>query len=265
MIILTLIYRYRFLEPTSQFISRPVLDTHGWDHDCGYDGVNLEHSLAIASKFPGAVTLQITKDKKEFNIHMDSSVAAKYGESGSAMAGFDIQNIGKQLAYILRGETKFKSFRKNKTAAGFSLTFLGDKVATGLKVEDQIALGKRLVLVGSAGTVRSQGDSVYGTNLEVRLREEDFPIGQDQSSLGLSLVRWRGDLALGANFQSQFSIGRSSKIAVRAGLNNKMSGQITVRTSSSEQLQLALVGILPIATAIYRSLRPEVGHNYSIY
>ncbi|KAK4758644.1 hypothetical protein SAY87_019945 [Trapa incisa] len=258
-------YRYRFLEPTSQFISRPVLDSHGWDHDCGYDGVNLENSLAIASKFPTAVTVQITKDKKDFNIHLDSSVAAKYGESNSAMAGFDIQNIGKQLAYSLRGETKLKTFRKNKTTAGMSVTFMGEKVATGLKIEDQIAIGKRLVLMGSTGMVRSQGDSVYGANLEVKLREADFPIGQDQSSLGLSLVRWRGDLALAANLQSQFSVGRSSKIAVRAALNNKMSGQITVRTSSSEQLQLALVGFLPIATAIYRSIWPQASENYSIY
>ncbi|KAA8543112.1 hypothetical protein F0562_021393 [Nyssa sinensis] len=87
-------YRYRFLEPTSQFLARPVLDNHGWDHDCGYDGVNLEHSLAIASQFPAAVALQITKDKKEFNIHLDSSVSAKHGENGSSMAGFDIQTIG---------------------------------------------------------------------------------------------------------------------------------------------------------------------------
>ncbi|KAI3409428.1 AIG1-type G domain-containing protein [Psidium guajava] len=255
-------YRYRFLEPTSQFIARPVLDTHGWDHDCGYDGVNLEHGLAIASRFPGAVALQITKDKKEFNIHLDSSLAAKHGDNGSTMAGFDIQNIGKQLAYIVRGDTKFKNFKKNKTAAGFSVTFLGENIATGFKVEDQIALGKRVMLVGSAGTVRSNSDAAYGANLEVRLREADFPVGQDQSSLSLSLVKWRGDLALGANLQSQISVGRSSKIAVRAGLNNKLSGQITVRTSSSEQLQIALVGILPIVTAIYKSLRPGVSEAY---
>ncbi|KAF8015091.1 hypothetical protein BT93_H0784 [Corymbia citriodora subsp. variegata] len=258
-------YRYRFLEPTSQFIARPVLDTHGWDHDCGYDGVNLEHSLAIASRFPRAVALQITKDKKDFNIHLDSSLAAKHGDNGSTMAGFDIQNIGKQLAYIVRGDTKFKNFKKNKTAAGFSVTFLGENIATGFKVEDQIALGKRVMLVGSAGTVRSNSDAAYGANLEVRLREADFPVGQDQSSMSLSLVKWRGDLALGANLQSQFSVGRSSKIAVRAGINNKLSGQITVRTSSSEQLQLALVGILPIVTAIYKSLRPGVSETYSLY
>ncbi|XP_050265487.1 translocase of chloroplast 159, chloroplastic [Quercus robur] len=258
-------YRYRFLEPTSQFVTRPVLDTHGWDHDYGYDGVNLEHSLAIASRFPGAVAVQITKDKKEFNVHLDSAISAKHGENGSSMAGFDIQNIGKQLAYIVRGETKFKNFKKNRTTAGVSVTFLGENVSTGIKVEDQIALGKRLVLVGSTGTVRSQGDSAYGANLEVRLREADFPIGQDQSSLGLSLVKWRGDLALGANFQSQISIGRSYKVGVRAGLNNKLSGQISVRTSSSEQLQLALVAILPIVRSIYKTIWPGASENYSIY
>ncbi|GMJ11843.1 hypothetical protein HRI_004853500 [Hibiscus trionum] len=258
-------YRYRFLEPTNQFMARPVLDTHGWDHDCGYDGVNVEHSLAIVSQFPAAVSVQLTKDKKEFNIHLDSSVSVKHGENGSTMAGFDIQNVGKQLAYVLRGETKFKNLKKNKTAAGFSVTFLGENVATGLKLEDHIAVGRRLMLIGSTGIVRSKGDAAYGANLEMQLRDSDFPIGQDQSSLGLSLVKWKGDLALGANFQSQFSVGRSSKIAVRAGLNNKMSGQITVRTSSSDQLQIALAGILPIAMAIYKGIRPGVSDNYSMY
>ncbi|TXG55677.1 hypothetical protein EZV62_020933 [Acer yangbiense] len=257
-------FRYRFLEPSSQLLARPVLDTHGWDHDCGYDGVNLEQSLVIASQFPAAVTVQVTKDKKEFNLHLDSSVAAKHGENGSSMAGFDIQNAGKQLAYIVRGETKFKNFKRNKTTAGVSVTFLGENIVTGFKLEDQIALGKRLVLVGSTGTVRSQSHNAYGANLEVRLREADFPIGQDQSSLGLSLVKWRGDLALGANLQSQISMGRNSKVAIRAGLNNKLSGQITVRTSTSDQLQIALVGILPVVMAIYKIIRPGVSENYSI-
>ncbi|KAI3876986.1 hypothetical protein MKX03_024571 [Papaver bracteatum] len=259
-------YRYRFLEPTSQLLARPVLDNHGWDHDCGYDGVSLEQSQAIMSKFPGVVAVQITKDKKEFNIHLDSSVAAKYGENGSTLAGFDIQTIGKQLGYIVRGETKFKNFKKNKTAAGVAITFLGETVTTGLKVEDQIAIGKRLSLVGSTGTVRSQGEAAYGANLEVRLKEKDFPIGQDQSTLGLSLMKWRGDLAVGGNFQSQISVGRSSKVSLRVGLNNKLSGQITVRTSSSEQLQLALVGLLPIAVSIYRTIFPgAAGDTYSAY
>ncbi|CAL0301032.1 unnamed protein product [Lupinus luteus] len=258
-------YKYRFLEPTSQLLTRPVLVTQSWDHDCGYDGVNVEHSLAIVNKFPVAVTVQMTKDKKDFSIHLDSSAATKHGENGSSMASLNVQNIGKQIAYILGGETEFKNFKRNKTAAGLSVTFLGESISTGLKVEDQIVLGKRLALVGSTGIMRSKGDSVYGTNVEVRLREADFPIGQDQSSLSLSLVKWRGDLALGANFQSQFSIGRNYKMAVQATMNNRQSGQISVRTSSSDQLQIALLAILPIARAIYKNFWPKAGENHSIY
>lgn len=253
------VYRYRFLEPTSQLLVRPVVDTNGWDHDCGYDGVSLDRNLSFAGRFPTVFSVQVTKDKKQFNIHWDSSVSMKHGENGSTMAGLDIQTVGKQLAYILRGETKVKNFKINRTTAGLTVTLLGEQVATGLKIEDQIAVGKHLVLAGGAGVVQSQGDRAYGTNLEVRLKDEDFPIGQDQSSLGLSLMKWRGDLALTVALQSQFSIGRSSKMAVHVGLNNKRSGQITIKTSSSDQLQIALAGILPIAVSIFRSFCPGFG------
>lgn len=244
-------YRYRFLEPTSQLLARPVLDSHGWDHDCGYDGVSLEENVALAGRFPTGVAVQITKDKKEFNIHLDSSIAAKHGENASSLAGFDVQSIGKQFAYILRGETKFNSMKKNKTALGTSMTFLGDNIATGVKIEDQVLIGNRVSLVGSGGAIRSQSDTAYGANIEAKLRQKDYPICQDVSTLGLSLMKWRGDLALGANFQSQVPVGRNSKMALRVGLNNKLTGQITVKTSSSEQLQLALMSVIPITMSIY--------------
>ncbi|XP_052189733.1 translocase of chloroplast 159, chloroplastic [Diospyros lotus] len=255
-------YRYRFLEPTSQLLTRPVLDVHGWDHDCGYDGVSLESAHAIAGSLPAAFEVQITKDKKEFNIHLGSSIAAKHGENGSTMAALDIQTVGKQLAYVLKGETKMKSHKRNKIASGVSVTLLGENVATGLKLEDRIAVGERLVLLGSTGAIRSQGDTAYGANLELRLRENDFPIGEDQIALILSLMRWRGDLVWGCNLQSQFSVGRSSKMVVRAGLDRKLSGQVSVRMSSSEQLQIALLGILPIANAILRRICPWLSQKY---
>ncbi|XP_041989850.1 translocase of chloroplast 159, chloroplastic-like [Salvia splendens] len=259
-------FRYRFLEPTSQFLARPVLDSHGWDHDCGYDGVNLEHSLAIANRLAAAYTVQITKDKKDFSISLDSSVAAKLGENTSSMAGFDIQSIGKQLAYIVRAETKTKSLKKHKATGGLSLTFLGENMVPGVKIEDQITFGQQYALVGSAGAVRSQHDTAYGANFELQRRELDYPIGQVQSNLSMSIIKWRGDLALGLNSLVQFSIGRNSKVAVRAGINNKLSGQITVRTSSSDHLSLALAAVIPAALSIYKKLYPEVsGDKYSIY
>ncbi|KAL8548622.1 hypothetical protein ACS0TY_007782 [Phlomoides rotata] len=258
-------YRYRFLEPTSQFLARPVLDTHGWDHDCGYDGVNLEHSLAIASRFPASYTVQITKDKKDFSISLDSSISAKQGENISTMAGFDIQSIGKQLAYIVRGETKIKNIKRNKATGGISFTFLGENIVPGVKIEDQITFGKQYALVGSAGAVRSQHDTAYGANFELQRRELDYPIGQVQSTFSMSIIKWRGDLALGFNSLAQFAIGRNSKVAVRAGINNKLSGQVTVRTSSSEHLSLALTAVLPVALSIYKKLYPGAGEKFSIY
>ncbi|XVF62588.1 hypothetical protein PTKIN_Ptkin09bG0020500 [Pterospermum kingtungense] len=255
-------YRYRFMDSASQLLIRPVLDSQVWDHDIGYDGISIERSLAIAGDFPGAFAVQITKDKSEFNIHLDSSVCAKHGESGSTLAGFDIQTVGKQLAYIFRGETKFRNFKINQTAAGLSVTCLGENVATGLKIEDQIAVGKRLVLAGTAGAMTSQGDTAYGANLEIRLKDKDFPIEQNQTTFGLSLVKWRRDLGLMANLQSQFSIGRSSSMAVRVGLNNKQSGQITLKVSSSEHSHIALASLLPIAASILQMIYPGKGSAY---
>lgn len=135
-------YRYRFLEPTSHLVARPMLVMHGWDHDWGFDGVSLKQNLAVGNRFPAVIVAQITKDKKEFNIHIDSSVLAKHWKNGSTMACLDIQTIGEQLAYILKAETKVKNFKMNKKAVGGSITFLGKNVIGGLKLEDHIVIGK---------------------------------------------------------------------------------------------------------------------------
>ncbi|KAH0938870.1 LOW QUALITY PROTEIN: hypothetical protein HID58_006331 [Brassica napus] len=186
-------YRYRSLESTSQFVTRSELDTQVWDHDCGYDCVIAEHTLAIAKRFPLAITVQMTKDKEEFDIHLDSSVCAKHGDNGSTMAGLTVRSVSNQLMYVVVGETKFNNFRKNKTTLGGSVTFFGEDVAIGLKLEDHITLGKRIVLAGNAGTV-----------------------------------------------------------AAFASLDTKRTGRFTVRTSSSDQLQIAVMAILPLAMSIYK-------------
>lgn len=257
-------YRYRFLEPTSQILISPVLDIQGWDHDQGYDGVSIDQNLDIVNRFPAVIDVQIKKDKKEFNIRFDSAVSAKHGENGSTMAGLNIQSTEEGLAYVLKGETKIKNLKTNKTAAGVSVTLLGEDVVTGIKLEDQLAVGNRLVLVGRTGAIQSQGDLAYGVNLEVRLREKDFPIGQDQTMVGLNLVRWKADLMWSCNLQSQFSVGRGSKMALHAGLNSRRSGKISIKTSSSEQLQIVLVGLLPIARTIFRNLFLKSSEKYSI-
>lgn len=247
-------YRYRILELSPRIMARPVLDSHGWDHDYGFDGVNIEGNLAIAGHFPAAITIQLAKDKRLLNIHLTSSVSTKNGENGSSMAGLDIETIGKRLAYTLKTETKMKNFKVNKSAAGISTSFLAGDVITGFKVEDQVAVGKNLTLVGTTGLSLCQSDAAYGTNLAIRYKDKNCPLEQELHLIGLSLMRWRGDNVLGLNLQSEFSLGHHSKFGIKAGLNSKKSGQISVRISSSHELHIALLGLLPVAKTMIRKL-----------
>ncbi|KAK1385167.1 Translocase of chloroplast 159, chloroplastic [Heracleum sosnowskyi] len=246
-------YVNRSVEPTSQFLAWPTLDTLGWDHDCGYDGVYLLKRIATSSKFPAEIQVQLTKDKKEFIIILVSSIATKHGDKGSSMAGFDIKNIGGQTAYIIRGETKLKNFRRNKTAAGITITHMGENVVTGLKLEDQITIGRQYCLAASAGIVRSQQHVAFGADIDIQRREHDYPIGQLQSSLRLSMVCLREELCLLLNSFSQFSIGRNSKVDVRGNIDQNLRGQISVRTSSSESpFILASMLYVAISTLFWR-------------
>ncbi|TYG99470.1 hypothetical protein ES288_A10G197700v1 [Gossypium darwinii] len=248
-------YLYRFSESASQLLTRPVLDSQVWDHDIGYDGVSLERSLAIAGYLPGAFAVQITKDKREFNVHLDSSVHSKHRGNGSTVLGFDLQTVGKQLAYVLRTETRLRNFNINGTTVGLSGTFFGGNMAMGVKIEDRISIGKRLVLAGNAGAVACQGQVAYGANIEIRLKD-NFPVEQIQTILGLSFVKWRHDPALMDNLQSQFSIGCSSSVAVHGELKHQFCGQITLKVSSSEQLYMTFASLIPIAVSIFRMIYP---------
>lgn len=252
-------YWYRLLESSSRCITRPVLDLHGWDHDCGYDGFSIEDNLGIAGRFPAV--FQLTKDKEEFNTHLNSCVAAKHGDKGSTMAGLGIETVEKQLAYTLKAETKLGNFRVNRTAAVVSITCIGENVIAGLKVEDEIALGKDLVLVGSTGLVKCETDAAYGANFGIHLREKNYPVGRDQSRLGLSLTKWRGDLLWGLNLQSQLPVGRNSNMSVRARFNSNKRWQVSTRISSSDQLPISTLGLLPIAKTIWKHVFTPVGQR----
>ncbi|KAL5537421.1 hypothetical protein UlMin_044665 [Ulmus minor] len=61
---------------------------------------------------------------------------------------------------------------------------------------------------------------------------------------------------------SQFAIGQSSKMAIHVGLNKNRRGQVSVRTNSSNQLQIALAGVLTIVS-IFRSISSKVGLQHS--
>lgn len=157
--------------------------------------------------------------------------------------------------HIFGGETKVRNCKIGRRFAGVTVTHLGEDATTGLKIEDQIAIGKGLVLAGSAGAVQCQGDAACGAKLELCLMEKDFPIKQDQTSLGLSIMKWGGGIVLTTDILSQFFVG-SSKIAVNVVLDNKQRGKISVRTSNSDKIQIAgLIGILSVAVSVFGFFR----------
>ncbi|KAL6638209.1 hypothetical protein ACP70R_025781 [Stipagrostis hirtigluma subsp. patula] len=255
------VYRYRCLEPTPNLLVRAVTNPDGWDHDYGFDGVSLQHSLDLANKFPASLWVQVNKDKREFTIHMDSSVSAKHGDYGSTLAGFDIQTMMDQLAYTIRGETKFKNFKKNVTTGGLSMTFLGNTMVTGAKFEDKLSVGKRLALVANTGAVSMRGDTAYGVNMEATLREKNHPVGKGLATLGASLVRWRKEWTMAANLDSQLSVGRASNIAVHVDVNNKLTGRVSIKANSSEQLKIALLGICSAIMYLWNRIHPGADPN----
>ncbi|PRQ39189.1 putative translocase of chloroplast 159/132, membrane anchor domain-containing protein [Rosa chinensis] len=161
--------------------------------------------------------------------------------------------------HIFGGETKVKNCKIGKRFAGVTVTHLGEDATTGLKIEDQIAIGKGLVMAGSAGAVQCQGDTACGAKLELCLKKKNFPIKQDQTSLGLSLMKWGGGLLVTTDILSRFSVG-SSKIAVHVVLDNKQRGKIAIRTSNSDKIPSAgIIGILSIAVSVFGFFRSRFG------
>ncbi|KAF8697857.1 hypothetical protein HU200_035349 [Digitaria exilis] len=251
-------HRYRFLDTPSEWFVRPVLETQGWDHDVGYEGLNVERLFAVKGKVPLSISGQLTKDKKDCSLQMEVASSVKHAEGKTTSLGLDLQSVGKDMAYTIRGESRFKNFRRNNTAAGISATFLGDSISAGVKMEDKLIVNKQLRVLVSGGAMTGRGDMASGGRLEATLRDKDYPIGRMLSTLALSVVDWHGDLAIGCNIQSQIPAGRASNLVGHANLSNKGSGQVGIRLNSSEHLELALVALVPIFQNIRKLLQ-----NYS--
>ncbi|CAI9104721.1 OLC1v1003457C1 [Oldenlandia corymbosa var. corymbosa] len=249
-------HRYRCLDSSNQWLVRPVLDPNSWDHDVGYEGINVERLFSVKEKIPVSFSGQFSKDKKDTHLQMEMASTIKHGIGKSTSLGFDLQSMGRDIVYTLRSETRFNNWRKNKALAGVSVTLLGDTVTGGLKIEDKLIINKRGQVVVSAGAVVGRGDVAYGGSLEATLRDKDHPLGRFLSTLGLSVMDWHGDLAIGCNLQSQVPVGRSSNLIGRVSVNNRGSGQVSIRFNSSEHLQLVLFAAVPIVRKLLSHFQP---------
>lgn len=239
-------HRYRCLENANQWLVRPVLDSHSWDHDVGYEGVNMERSFVIKDKIPMSFSGQVTKDKKEAHFQMEVAGTAKHNEGKSTTLGFDMQQIGKDIAYTIRSDTKFSNFRRNKGTASLSVSHMGDAITGGVKVEDKLIVSRQGQVVMSGGAIVGRGDVAYGGSLEATLRDKDYPLGRSLTTMSLSVMDWHGDLATGWNAQTQIPVGRFTNLIGSVNFNNRGQGQVSIRMNSSEQLQIALVALIPL-------------------
>ncbi|KAK4405335.1 Translocase of chloroplast, chloroplastic [Sesamum angolense] len=213
-------HRYRSLDSSNPWLVRAVLEPNGWDHDIGYDGINAERLFVIKDKVPISFSGHISKDKKDANLQMEIASSVKHGKGKATSLGFDMQSVGKDYAYTLR--------------------------------KDKLIIGKRGQLVVSGGAVYGRGEVAYGGSLEATLRDKDHPLGRFLATLGISVMDWHGDLAVGCNSQTQIPIGRHTNLIGRFNINNKGSGQFSLRINSSEQLQIVLVGLIPLVNALIR-------------
>ena len=250
-------HRYRFLEPTNQWMVRPIVEAHGWDHESGVEGFSVDKGFVLRNSIPGNASGQLTKDKKESNVGFEGQLSVAHAKTLITTAGVDVQTVGKQLAYTARAETRWKFCATNKVAAGASASLVGGALALGTKLENRWKVTPGAKLVVSAGAVSANKDVAYGGNCEAILRHSDDPANPNSSTVGMSFMNWRGDVALGGNAMSSITLGKDTQLTARANLNSRGAGQLVLRATTNERLQLAGLGLVPIVCTLIGRVRGD--------
>ncbi|OAY31505.1 translocase of chloroplast 90, chloroplastic isoform X2 [Manihot esculenta] len=240
------VHRYRCLATSDQWLMRPVLDPRGWDHDVGFDGINLETAVEIKRNISASIAGQMCKDKQNFSIQSECAAAYTDPRGPTYSVGFDVQSAGKDIIYTVHGNTKLATLKHNNADCAVSLTSFGKKYYVGAKIEDNILIGKRLKFVMNAGQMRGRGQVAYGGTFEATLRGQDFPVRNDIISLSLTALSFKKEMVLSGGFQSEFRPVRNMRVAVNANLNSQKMGQVSIKMSSAEHIEIALAAIFSI-------------------
>ncbi|KAF6158097.1 hypothetical protein GIB67_014891 [Kingdonia uniflora] len=246
------VHRYRCLITSDQWLVRPVLDPQGWDHEAGFDGINLESAVELSNNIHASIVGQINKDKQDFNILSECSATYMDPKWPTLCASLDVQTSGKNLVCTVRGDMKLSKLMNNTTGCGFSVTSFGNNYYVGAKIEDAISIGKRVKLLLNAGRIGGLGQVAYGGSLETTLNGRDYPVRDDKVSLTMSVLSFDKEMVLGGGLQSNFRPFRGTKMSVNGTLNSRRMGKVSVKTSSSERVEIALIGVLSVVRAVLR-------------
>ncbi|TVU51333.1 hypothetical protein EJB05_02752 [Eragrostis curvula] len=237
------VHRYRHVITDDQLF-RPVLDPQGWDHDIGFDGINFEASKEVKKNVSAAVAGQMRKDKEDMYVQSECSVSYSDQRGYSARGGMDMQTASRDLVCTINGDAKFRNLSWNTTGAGISVTKFGTKYFTGAKLEDDIAIGKRVQLVANAGRMTDCGQAAHGGGMEITVRGKDYPVREESITVAVTSLSFEKETVIGGNLQSDFRVGCGSKMSVSANLNSRNLGRLTIRTSTSDHAEIALIGVV---------------------
>ncbi|XP_021277286.1 translocase of chloroplast 90, chloroplastic isoform X2 [Herrania umbratica] len=246
------VHRYRCLVTNEQWLTRPVLDPHGWDHDVGFDGINLETALEVKKNVFASIAGQMSKDKHDFSIQSECAAAYVDPVGPTYSVGLDLQSTGKDLMYTVQSNAKLRSLKHNVTDCGVSLTSFGNKYYVGAKLEDSILVGKRMKFVLNAGRMEGSGQAAYGGSFEATFRGRDYPVRNDSVSLTMTALSSNKETVLGGGFQSEFRPMRGMRLSVSGNINSQKMGQVCVKMGSSEHVEIALVAVFSIFKALLR-------------
>lgn len=251
------VHRYRCLVSNDQYITRPVLDPQGWDHDVGFDGVNFEATTNLKKDIFASASGQISKDKHDLSIHSEFAAACTSPTGPTFCLGFDVQSAGnKELITTLRSDAKW-SMKQSITSCGLCLSSFGRRPYVGAKLEEAISIGKRVKFVMSGGRMGGNGQVAYGGSFEATLRGKGYPVRNDKVNLIMTVLSLDGEMVLGSSFQSDFRLGRKMKMSVNANLNTRKIGQVCIKTSSGEHMEIALLAGFSIIKALLRRKRTD--------
>ncbi|KZV30087.1 Avirulence induced protein [Dorcoceras hygrometricum] len=246
------VHRFRCLVTGDQLVARPVLDPHGWDHDVGFDGINLEITREVTKNTIMHVAGQMSKDKQDFNIQSETTAAFLFPRGPAYSIGLDVQSAGKELICSFRGNTKLKSFKHNVTDCGVLVTYHGNRYIFGSKIEDSISVWRRLKLKMNAGHVTGAGLVAYGGSLEATVRGKDYPVRDEKVSLSMTILSFNKEPVLGGNLLCDFRLSRSTSMSVNASVNSQKMGQLRLKMNSSEHMEIALVAAISIFRCLFR-------------
>ncbi|PAN16297.2 hypothetical protein PAHAL_3G055200 [Panicum hallii] len=239
------VHRYRHIITDDQLF-RPVLDPQGWDHDIGFDAINFEASQELKKNVSAAIAGQMRKDKEDMYVNSECSVSYSDQRGCSLIGGMDMQTASRDLVCTVHGDAKFRNLPWNTTGGGISVTKFGNKYFAGAKLEDSVTIGKRVQLVANAGRMAGCGQVAHGGGMEITARGKDYPVREERVTLSVTTLSFEKDTVIGANLQSDFRVGRGSKMSVGANLNSRNLGKLSIKTSTSDHAEMALIAVVSL-------------------